>query len=104
MFSNSNKQGARHAIPGHIEYAHQSKINADNATAATESNSSHQGQVTWADSNMGNGTDAINSGSQEERGNEEHVPTRLEGAVSGLALQKRKMEEIDLEQKNFQTE
>jgi hypothetical protein len=76
----------------------------DKATAATESNPSRQGQVTWADSNMGNDTVTINSGSQEESGNEAHVPPRLEGAVSGLELLKRKMEEIDMEQKKFQTE
>jgi hypothetical protein len=65
ILSNSNKQGARRAIPGQSEYAQQSKSNADNATAATESNSSRQGQVTWADSNMVNYTDNINSRSQE---------------------------------------
>jgi hypothetical protein len=65
ILSNCNKQGARRAIPGQIEYAQQSKSNADNATAATESNSSRQGQVTWADSNMGNNTATINSGSQK---------------------------------------
>jgi hypothetical protein len=101
ILSNSNKQGARRAIPGQSEYAQQSKSNVDNAT---ESNPSRQGQVTWADSNMGNGTVTINSGSQEESGNEAHVPPRLEGEVSGLALLKRKMEEIDLERKKFQTE
>jgi hypothetical protein len=76
----------------------------DNATAATESNPSLQGQVTGADSNMGNYTVTINSSSQEESGNETNVPPRLEGAVSGLALLKRKMEEIDLERKKIQTE
>jgi hypothetical protein len=70
----------------------------------TPSNPSREGQVTWADSNMGKDTVTINSGSQEERGNEARVPPRLEGAVSGLALLKIKMEEIDLEQKKFQTE
>jgi predicted ATP-dependent protease len=53
---------------------------------------------------MGNDTANIVSGSQEESGNEAHVPPRLKGAVSGLALLKRKMEEIDLERKKFQTE
>jgi hypothetical protein len=104
ILSNSNKQGARRAIPGQSEHAQQSKINVDNAMAATESNPSHQGQVTWADSNMGNDTVTINSGSQEERDNKAHVLPRLEGAVSGLVLLKRKMEEIDLERKKFQTE
>jgi hypothetical protein len=104
ILSNSYKQGAGRAIPGQSEYAQQIKINADNATAGTESNLSRQGQVTWADSNMGNDTATINSGSQEERGNEAHVPLRLEGSASGLALLKRKMEEIDLERKKFQTE
>jgi hypothetical protein len=99
ILSNINKQGARHAIPGQSEYAHQIKSNADNATAVTESNSSRQGRVTWADSNMGNDTATISSGIQEESGNEEHVPPRLKGAVSGLALLNRKMEEIDMEQK-----
>jgi hypothetical protein len=64
ILSNSNKQGARRAIPGQSEYAQQSKSNVDNATAETESNPSRQGQVTWADSNMGNNTVTINSGSQ----------------------------------------
>jgi hypothetical protein len=53
---------------------------------------------------MGNDTAIINSGSQEESGNEAHDPPRLEGEVSGLALLKRKMEEIYLEWKKFQTE
>jgi predicted ATP-dependent protease len=53
---------------------------------------------------MGNNTTNINSGSQKESGNEAHVPPRLEGAVSGLALLQRKMEEIDLERKKFQAE
>jgi hypothetical protein len=92
ILSNSNKQGACHTIPGQSEYAQQSKSNVDNATAATDSNPSRQGQVTWADSNMGNDTLTINSGSQEESGNEAHIPPRLEGEVSGLALLKRKME------------
>jgi hypothetical protein len=70
----SNKQGARYAIPGQREYARQSKSNADNSTAATESNSSRQGQVTWAESNMGNDTATISSGRQEESGNKSHVP------------------------------
>jgi hypothetical protein len=98
ILSNSNKQGSRRAIPGQSEYAQQSqsKSNADNATVTTESNSSRQGQVTWADSNMVNDTATINSGSQEESGNEAHVPPRLEGAVSGLAILKRRIEEINL--------
>jgi hypothetical protein len=102
--SNINKQGARHAIPGQSEYAQQSKSNVDNATAATESNPSRQGQVTWDDSNMVNETVTSNSGSQEQSDNEAHVPPRLKGAVSGLALLKRKMEEIDLERGKFETE
>jgi hypothetical protein len=53
---------------------------------------------------MGNNTVNINSGNQKESDNEAHVPPRLEGAVSGLALLKRNMEEIDLERKKFQTE
>jgi hypothetical protein len=53
---------------------------------------------------MGNDTFTIKSGSQEESINEAHVPPQLEGVVSGLALLKRKMEEIDLELKKFQTE
>jgi hypothetical protein len=43
ILSTSNKQGARRAIPGQSEYAHQSNSNADNTTVATESNSSRQG-------------------------------------------------------------
>jgi hypothetical protein len=104
ILSNSNKQRARRAIPVQSEYAQQSKSNGDNSTVATESNSSRQGQVTWADSNMGNDTATINSGSQEDSGNESHVPPRLEGSVSGLALLKINMDEIDLERKKFQTE
>jgi hypothetical protein len=53
---------------------------------------------------MRNDTATISSGSQQERGNEAHVPYQLEGAISGLALLKRKMEEIDLERKKFQIE
>jgi hypothetical protein len=104
ILSNSNKQGACRAIPGQSEYAQQIKSNAENATTATESNSSRQGQVTWADRNMRNDTANINSGIQEESGNEAHVPPQLERALLGLAILKRKMEEIDLERKKFQTE
>jgi hypothetical protein len=104
ILSNSNKQGARRAIPVQSEYANQSNSNVDNATAAMESNSSRQGQVTWADIHMGNDTTTINSGRQEESGNEAHITPRLEGAVSGIAFLKINIEEIDLERKKFQTE
>jgi hypothetical protein len=82
-------------IPDQSEHAQKikskSKSNVDNATAATDSNSSRNDQLNWDDSNMGNYTTTINSGSQEESGNEAYVPPQLEGAVSGLALLKRKM-------------
>jgi hypothetical protein len=81
ILSNTNKQGAPRVIPCQSDNAQKSKRTSDNFTAATESNSSHQGQVTWADRNMGNDTTTISSESQEEIGNEAHVPPRFEGAV-----------------------
>jgi hypothetical protein len=104
ILPNTNKHGAPRVIPGQSDHAQKSTRTVDNITAATESNLSRQGQVTWADSNMGNDTATIYSGSQEEIGNEAHVQPRLEGDVSGLALLKRKVEEIDIERKKFQTE
>jgi hypothetical protein len=74
ILSNTNKQGGSRVIPGQSDHAQKSKIALENIATEMESNSSRQGQVTWADISMVNDASYINSGSQEGIRNEAHVP------------------------------
>jgi hypothetical protein len=108
--TNMSGQGAPYRTPCHNGQSHNMDGNADNIPTIVEANSLHQvnmSQVTWANRNTRNNTITINSDSQEDSGHgtkNQSLPPHPDGTVSGVTNLKHKMEEIDPQRIQYQTE